>query len=381
MVNWTNLKNTLTGGASTAKDEMTKTTRRKFLTGTAAAGATVLGADKFTDGAVSETAGNWWEEIVEDPMGLNIDTVNDYNEAVNDFEDNFEDMYRSELHSARGTDDVGRMPGHLEAGDSLDDGQYKALGFNDDDINNSDGRNVVERVVDDEEFTVLTPDAVSMEDSGFGDEFGALAINQDQNEFDTSDLRQMRDAYQEAAQVTQDWMVRVNELQTEGESLDRLSTEYEDEEEVPAVQEAKENQQYLGDVQNTLTNDHLRFRAQANLFDHALQNSPYSDGDEVGVDYDEETPTDTPTETPDEENPTETPDDSYGDHDTYGDLSGYCEWEDDTINDIHDYMDDNDIDSYDEFDVDISSTNGDFTVELTYDGDTISADNVEGCGA
>ncbi len=383
MVNWTNLKNTLTGGASTAKDEMTKTTRRKFLTGTAAAGATVLGADALSDGAVSETAGNWWEEIVEDPIGMNIDTVNEYNEAVTDFENNFEDMYRSELHSARGTDDVGRMPGNLEAGDSLDDGQYKALGFNDDDINNSDGRNVVERVVDDEEFTVLTPDAVSMEDSSFGDEFGALAINQDQNEFDASDLRQMRDAYQEAAQVTQDWMVRVNELQTEGESLDRLSTEYEDEEEVPAVQQARENQQYLGDVQNTLTTDHLKFRAQANLFDHALQNSPYSDGDEVGVDYEEETqtPEDTATDTPDDDTPTETPGDSYGEHDTYGDLSGYCEWEDDTINEIHEYMDENDIDSYDEFDVDISSTNGDFTVELTYDGNTISADNVEGCGA
>jgi hypothetical protein len=157
-----NIGNILSGGAnaaSTAKDEMTKTTRRKFMSG--AAGLLVAGgtAEVATDGAVSETAGNWWEEIVEDPMGLNIDTVNEYNEAVTDFENNFEDMYRSELHSARGTDDVGRMPGNLQAGDSLDDGQYKALGFNDDDINNSDGRNVVERVVGDDEFSHLTQSA------------------------------------------------------------------------------------------------------------------------------------------------------------------------------------------------------------------------------
>lgn len=366
MVNWTNLLSGAANTAGTAKDEATKTTRRKFVTGT---GATLLGlgaAEKLTGGAVSdtgeaaaETAGNWWEEIVEDPMGLDIETVNEYNEAVNEFEAKFDDHYLSEHHQARATEDVGRMPSDLKAGDSLDNGQYKALGFNKKDINDSEGDHVIDRVLDGE-FTVLTPDAVSMANGTFGDEFGAVAINQDQNEYDASDIRQMRNAYREAAQTSQDWMVRINELQTEGESLDRLSTEYEDEEEIPAVQQARDHQEYLGKREDELLADHLRFRAQANLFEHTLQNSEFEE---------------------EEDTPTETPSDGYGEHDTYGDIAEYCDFEDDTINELHDWMDDNGVDSYDEIGMDTSSTNGDYTVEFTYEGDTISKDHVEGCGA
>jgi len=372
----------LSGGAKAAGKAgkgATKTTRRKFLTGVGTAAAGGLALDELANdgdvrkGAV-ETGGNWWEEIVEDPMGLNIDSVNEYNEAVNEFEENFEDQYLSEHHQARATDDVGRMPSDLNAGDTLDDEQYAALGFNSEDINNSDGESLIGRTVDDDEFTVLTPDGVRMADGDFGDEVGAIAINDDQNEFDVSELEQMRDAYQRAANISSTWMTRVNELQTEGESLDRLSKEYEDEEEIPAVQQAREHQEYLSNVQNNIATDQLRFRAQANLFDHAIQNSPFSDGEDVGVDYEEEG---TETGNGDDGSSSE----NYGEHNTYGDVPEYCDFEDETINDIHGYMDENNINSYDEFDIDISSTNGDFTVEFTYEGDTISVDNVEGCGA
>lgn len=368
MVNWTNL---LSGNVS----------RRKVLAaGGAALGAGAVGDELLNDGnfrkGAVETGGNWWEEIVEDPMGLNVDSVNEYNEAVNEFEENFEDEYLSEHHQARGTENVGRVPSDLKAGDTLDDEQYAALGFNSEDINNSDGNQLIDATFEDNDFAVLTPDAVRMADADFGDEFGAIGINKEDNEFDASDLVEMRNAYRDAAEVAEDWIVRTDQLRTEGQSLDRLSTEYEDEEEIPAVQQARDNNEYLGNVRNNLVTDHLRFRAQANLFDHALQNTPYSNGDEVGHGYDEEeteTPTDPGTETP-------------GEHDEYGDISEYCDFSDQQIDDLNEYMQDNNIESYDEFDVDVSSTRNSegeatFTVELAYDGETISMDNVEGCGA
>lgn len=380
MVNIGNILSGAGSAAGTAKDEMTKTSRRKFMSATGAA-LLGLGVDEVAndgdirEGAI-ETGGNWWEEIIEDPVGMEIDTVTEYNEAVDEFASNFEDQYRSDLHEARGTENVGRVPGHLSAGDTLDDEQYAALGFNSEDTSTAEGNALETFTLGDDDFTVLTSDAVSMGDSeAFGEDFGAIGINTEDNEFDASDLVEMRNAYRRAAQTTQDWLVRADQLQTEGQSLDRLSVEYEDEEEIPAVEQAQDNTQYLGDVKNTLTSEHLRFRAQANLFDHALQKTPYDDGEEVGTGYGDE-PT---TEEPGNGNGTTT--ETPGEHGQYGDISEYCDFTDQQINDLNEYMDDNNIDSYDEFDVDISSTNGDFTVELTYDGETIDFDSVEGCGA
>lgn len=352
MVNWNQVKNKLSPAASKAGDkakkageEATKTTSRRAVlagAGAAAADKIAFGGEVFVNDAV-DGAGNATEEVLEDPMGVDIEDLGDYNRVVDRFleeDGEFEangttyttlSEYKRQGFEAR-TTDLGRVPEELKPGHTFVEEKYLAdeTTENQPDVQGDEGKL----------WIPLTDTGIEVQ--GF-DEEGFLAISSEDNRVDYDELKTLENGYRDAKEEAKSALATIDALLREGRSYKRGGKEFEDEDEIANYEELEENIEELEDARNELLDKRNRFGRYAELFKHAREGK-YDDGELAG------------------------PGDWKG-----GEEEG-CSWSDlsgGTRDDINDQ-------GYDQSDVDDIVPKGNGYVEIEFD-DGIEATYEDGC--
>lgn len=282
------------GAAKKAGHEATKTTRRKFVTGTAAllAGDQVLNGGNLREGTV-EAGGNLVEEIEDPPMEISdIDTLGEYNDVVEGFLNKKEDFevdgrtwtpLRKHLHQSfedRHTDN-GRVPETLEEGHRFVEDKYLTFETEHEQIKDAESGDEATTAVfagEDNNWIALTNSAAEVQ--GFED-YGFFAINSEDNELDHGELEKLEEGYRRAIDEVNEALSTIEGLLNNGRSYKRGGKEFEDEDELENYEELEDNIEELEERRDELLNKRSRFRTYAGLFQHTLDETPYDDGESI----------------------------------------------------------------------------------------------------
>lgn len=365
-----------------AYDEATATTRRKFIAG---AGGAVLGAGIVDEvatggevrGTIADTAGNWWEEIIEDPLGQEIDDLPEWNTRTNEFLNNFNERYTQELRSI-GEERGVELPLILSNGAEFQGGRYQLFGFRDEQLPDPDMGEIgatYNYSSQEGDWIALTDDAYALDNVISPNEYDwfSLAIAEDDSRFLKRELREIEEGYREMAEVASNTRGGIQTLMNTGHDLRRNAKEYEDEEEMRSYREAGDKLEQLDQKFNQTVNDEARFRDYADFFQTIRQDAAYESGQWIGEPWESTTATPDGTETP-TGTPTATPTETPGEQPLYE----QCALTEDQSDALYAWASDRGA-SLDDLDYELHSKNGEFQLEFSYDGETASIDDIDNC--